>query len=244
MLILIRETKSKAKRSQARRDFSTPSTFRTSTFPSMPAGSFCFSCKHIVFASLHCSRSPPRKDSDGNDGKRKKSNKEETEGGGGEKQASRQEGRRVALEAEREKSRREGGKGGREGSSRKKSSLARRARRQDSSRWDSQASSSNRSQSLKCFHLDQFQSWLAESRNKADWKLTTGDHHCSCSDGDHYDDDDDDDDDDDEYSNDDDNGDDVCLREGEARGCDASLLPNASLLLPLPGCRQWINSNK
>ena len=160
IIILIRETKSKAKRSQARRDFLTPSTFRTSTFPSMPAGSFCFSCKHIVFESLHCSRSPPRKDSDGNDGKRKKSNKEETEGGGGEKQASRQEGRngRVALEAEREKSRREGGKGGREGSSRKKSSLARRARRQDSSRWDSQASPSNRSQSLKCFHLDQFQS--------------------------------------------------------------------------------------
>ena len=53
MLILIRETKSKAKRSQARRDFSTPSTFRTSTFPSMPAGSFCFFHVNILFLHLY-----------------------------------------------------------------------------------------------------------------------------------------------------------------------------------------------
>ena len=49
-------------------------------------------------------------------------------------------------------------------------------------------------------------------------------------DDDHHDDDDDDDDDD---NDDDDDDDDHHV--GEARGCDAPLLPDSSLLLPLPG---------
>ena len=48
---------------------------------------------------------------------------------------------------------------------------------------------------------------------------------------DDHDDDDDDDDNDDDDHGDDDNDHHV----GEARGCDAPLLPDSSLLLPLPG---------
>ena len=51
------------------------------------------------------------------------------------------------------------------------------------------------------------------------------DHH----DDDHHDDDDDDDNDDDHGDDDNDH------HVGEARGCDAPLLPDSSLLLPLPG---------
>ena len=134
----LRETKSKARKSRVRRDFSTRSTSHTSTYRSTPAGwllvevkaSFgCAACLYVVRLQSALMIFL-RKERAGEESKQKISAK--VDGGKNEWSAKKK------VEEEEEDIRvREVGKrgrdGGKGGSGRKNSALARRARRQDSS---------------------------------------------------------------------------------------------------------------
>ena len=137
----LRETKNKARRSRVRRDFSTRSISRTSTYRSTPAGwllvevkaSFGCAVQHV--SRLYVDSAVMiflRKERAGEESKQKISAK--VDGGKSERSAK----KKVKEEEEEDGSRvREVGKRGRDGgkcgSGRKNSALARRARRQDSS---------------------------------------------------------------------------------------------------------------